>query len=457
MAILICATMMLSNGYTQSYNDDSKENLLSNFVNLTEDYFGQIEDSVSRDSNSDVRVVYPDSFENEGTRDEKPFDEETETRNNNYVPNSVTVNTSYAVGEIPITSSVTQMGAVTYTVPIEVYPGINGMHPELALVYNSMAGNGYMGVGWNVAGLSSITRGNKSIYYDGKAEGVKMDTDDAFYLDGMRLIKLSETSNQIKYETEQGKILVTAHLYTLGQILKRISYFEVFFPNGKRAIYGFSGNRSDRLEYPLTEVTDLYNNKMEFEYTYGNGHYRIDKIKYSFYNSNAGATVEFQYKSSTRPDVISFYSAGLNVKKDKLLEKVVCKFGSSVLRTYQFDYETHNISSVLKQIDLKAANGTCFNPLLFSYGTGNNSTECTAFGVTMNSSAYTFERPKITKGKFDYGTDDDGLIVYIPYNPYVKKPLLSFPLPSKDEYWFENDYPSTGNIYLYTLLRDGVA
>ena len=84
--------------------------------------------------------------------------------------------------------AVSPTGAATYTVPIEVPPGINGLQPELALVYNSQAGNGILGVGWQLSGLSAITRCPKTYAQDGVKEGIKLDITDRYCLDGQRLV-----------------------------------------------------------------------------------------------------------------------------------------------------------------------------------------------------------------------------------------------------------------------------
>src|SRR5262245_18578891 len=49
-------------------------------------------------------------------------------------------------------------GSFQTGIPIEV-PTFRGLTPELALGYDSQAGNGPLGVGWSVSGFQMIQRG----------------------------------------------------------------------------------------------------------------------------------------------------------------------------------------------------------------------------------------------------------------------------------------------------------
>ena len=92
-----------------------------------------------------------------------------------------------AVGRTPGTFAVSPAGAGTYTIPIWAPPGPHGMTPNIALAYNSQQGNGYVGVGWGIAGLSSIYRCSLTFAQDGAPAAVALATSDGYCLDGQRL------------------------------------------------------------------------------------------------------------------------------------------------------------------------------------------------------------------------------------------------------------------------------
>src|SRR5882672_834942 len=52
-------------------------------------------------------------------------------------------------------------GAFTYAYPIAVPPGRKGIQPDLKLIYNSQANNGWLGIGWDLS-LGSIQRSTKN-------------------------------------------------------------------------------------------------------------------------------------------------------------------------------------------------------------------------------------------------------------------------------------------------------
>ena len=62
-----------------------------------------------------------------------------------------------SVGALAGGLSVMPSGGASYSVPISLPPGINGVQPEVALSYNSQAGNGLLGMGWNFSASGAIT------------------------------------------------------------------------------------------------------------------------------------------------------------------------------------------------------------------------------------------------------------------------------------------------------------
>jgi len=98
---------------------------------------------------------------------------------------------------LPGNSSVSPTGEYHYEIPLDVPEGRNGMKPTLSLAYTGGLGNGPLGVGWKISGLSAISRCAKSLSSEGYVEGIDYigfndyGPKDGLCLDGQKLVMLS--------------------------------------------------------------------------------------------------------------------------------------------------------------------------------------------------------------------------------------------------------------------------
>lgn len=360
---------------------------------------------------------------------------------NNTLPVSATVDKSKVVGEIAITSGTTSIGARTYTVPIEIFPGMNGHQPSLSLNYNSQSGSSILGTGWMLGGQSMITRGSRSLYYDNDVSGVELKNDDALFLDGMRLIKYASDAAEMYYETEQGNIKVKCHCS--GDVIK---YFEVFYPDGNKGIYGYQSNDCNRVTYPVTSLSDLFNNTISYAYDFSNNFYYIKKISYN------NASVDFYYDSRTDLNIV--YSGGIKTVLNKRLSRINCSVNNNATGEYRLSYNTYkNGVSLLSEIHY-ISGGKSYNPIRLYYGE-DSSLKYYASSSTNLKTYYEFDKPwsvRIVRGRIDYGKEADGIAV----------------LPNKTSYWqhyrhatdfrhsqhrFDNQYDGSEKIYVYPSVQ----
>ncbi len=114
--------------------------------------------------------------------------------------------TTTPVGTTPGSFNVAN-GAASYSIPITVPPGVNGLAPSLSLTYSSQGGNGLLGMGWGIGGLSVIHRCGATIEQDGFKGGVNYDANDKFCLDGQRLIDIGNGQYRTKRESWRGGLL----------------------------------------------------------------------------------------------------------------------------------------------------------------------------------------------------------------------------------------------------------
>ena len=336
---------------------------------------------------------------------------------NTIVPTSYNIDTSKDVGEIPCQSTVLPTGAVTIAVPIETANIPRGNIPELSLSYNSMGSVGVLGCGWSVGGLSVISQINKTIYYDGKAEGITVQhSSPAYALDGQRLIQLTSSDTLDTYQTEQGFIKAQRIKYSNG-----LSSFKVYYPNGSRAEY----NKSDGLNYYITKSTDIPGNIISYSYTQQEGHQRISSISYGALGT---AKIDFSYMSASSDLTPVLYSAGLKSTYPYLLSSIRTTFNGNEIRKYEMNYQqkgfAYELSSIKSSVD-----GHELNPLRFYYGNNNNSKQYeTEIVYTMPSFDFGTNEKNIygQRIKFDYRNDNEGVMLFKNAIPYYEEEYATY-------------------------------
>ena len=314
-----------------------------------------------------------------------------------------------AVGAIGGTVDVGSMGAAIYSIPIDLPAGINGMQPNLSITYNSQAGNGLLGWGWDLTGLSSIERTGRTRYHDGTTGAVTLnDNTDRYMLDGKRLIEVADYTDSIEFKTEQDEMSRIMAYFRFEQggsgTIKVLEHFKVWKANGVLMEYGTStdsridpqNGNPNALCWLLNRVSDRYGNSMVYHYNknVSEGEFYISSINYTehFENGNVVVTPEFtinfHYKSGFREDFDFSYVAGNLVQSRKLLDYLaVCRCDdNSELERYSFEYNDcvlgqsyvsakmhHRLERVLYEKD-----GLSLNPTIINWS-GNGS------GVATNS------------------------------------------------------------------------
>lgn len=270
------------------------------------------------------------------------------------------------VGSLGGEVNVTPLGTATYSIPIEVTPGTNGMQPNIAITYNSAMGRGLLGMGWTLSGFSSISRTHRNHFYDYAVGSINFDGNDRLALDGERLIKLSG-GNYLAQNATYGTEIENFTRVTLNGSPSNMDaiYFTAVTDQGQIIEYGHTTTSKLKLpsgdiySWMVNRVTDADGNYMAFEYERNETTKEIwpSQIKYTK-NELANLTyygwVQFQY--TTDPNANITYIGGNPVTTTKLLTAIIVRYGNDIVRQYGFEYDFDR-STRLTAVVLKDENG----------------------------------------------------------------------------------------------------
>ncbi len=249
-----------------------------------------------------------------------------------------------------------EVGALTFNLPIEIHKGINDFQPNISLSYNSQSGIGMAGWGWNITGLSTISRGGKSKDIDGITVGVQFNNEDPYYLDGQRLIQLDANN----FATEKfSKIKIT-------KIISGEYQFVVQYTDGKIAKY----KELTTGDFYISDFEDSFGNSIHYTYETENNVPKITKISYGDGNP---FSIVFQYKTRHTPTIA--YRNGIKFINNYVLDNIYSTSTfDGVFRKYSIvhDLINNNTSERIRRIKVENKTGKQLKPLEFDYNLGVN-------------------------------------------------------------------------------------
>jgi hypothetical protein len=228
-------------------------------------------------------------------------------------------------------------GSFTQSIGIAV-PPFHGLEPALALTYDSSRDNGFVGVGWDLDGLSVIERATPGF------GAPRYSTTDIYVLDGTALVACTAAMTSPSCTTGG---TITDYFVTRIESYLRIkrntaaNTWEVWARNGTKLTYRpagfFAGGDTSTLgaqfRWLLASVVDTHGNTLQYSYVCPVlPDCLIDAITYN------GNTVKF-YRE-TRPDPYSYATgAGLGAVGQRLKSIDVQVDGQRV-RAYALTYGT---------------------------------------------------------------------------------------------------------------------
>ncbi|MBZ4416289.1 RHS repeat-associated core domain-containing protein [Myxococcus sp. RHSTA-1-4] len=298
---------------------------------------------------------------------------------------------SLAAGTTPVQTDVTADGAASVVLPLWVPPGRGGLQPSLSLAYNSRGGDGWLGVGFQLTGLSQIAGCPQTTAQD----GINAHPATPLCLDGMRLVPVA---------TGEYRLEVDSHT----QVRSTPSGFEVRTPDGRILTYGQDGTREDAIwrarKYPtyeqtvlawrLSSVRDSWNNRMDVFYEsspledgYSSWH-RPARITYTrlvrddMWGSGMAAQRSVNFIYEVRPDTFLGYQKGARIGRAHRLSQIVMSgpaYGTglskttAVLRRYLLSYINTSVSgrSLLSSVQECDIHAVCKPPVRFDWELGS--------------------------------------------------------------------------------------
>ena len=289
------------------------------------------------------------------------------------------------VGAIPGRFEVSDRGSATYTIPIDVPPG-RAITPALAIRYASSSGNGALGVGWSLDGLSEITRCQPTFAQDGFSAPITGTDADQLCLDGQRLKLVNDPTRGPVYYTMVDTFNQVRPGFTAGNGNHVIpDYFKVYAKDGRILTYDQSGTSAlangQVGTWSLTRVDDRAGNFMKIDYVNyrpsdANGVISSAEILPNTitYGGRQGSidgdrVIQFHYDTNRVDTMLGWRAPAATLfTRTRRLKSIDLSAEAGVVRSYQLSYdEARGVSRLTSIQECASSVSLCKPPTTFSY------------------------------------------------------------------------------------------
>jgi len=322
-----------------------------------------------------------------------------------------------------------QTGDANINYPLILPAGVSGMQPSLSVTYSSGNGNGWMGEGWNIAGLSSIsvdTKWGTPTFTSGQeTELYSIDGEMLIYPDGYLPHRHNKVNPDGTFDTSRqtrnGSGSKTFYLRRNHDFTKIERFgnspsdyrWVITSTDGTKTYYGgdqstlvpnavlknYDGNI---IQWGIWKTEDVHGNNIIYEYKNQSVNnftgddqnlnagwiFHIDKIFYSGRNGQKGPYSITFFNDTPRPDKQINTKGILKRIEPYLLTKINIEFKNVsnqqlMVRSYNFSYDTGIFQkSLLSNMKMKVNNpltdGAAFDYNFEYYDNG------TVFGAPIN-------------------------------------------------------------------------
>ena len=229
-------------------------------------------------------------------------------------------------------------GAATYTYPVEVPKGVNGLQPVVFLSYNSQKTKtrpGIVGAGWSL---------NQDLIYRDVNFTPGDSSDDKY------LLVLDNNLYELIY--------FDGMYHTEVDYWFRIENFTDYWLVTKQdgTQYRFGYNNDSRLEsnnnqtyavkWFLDQVQDTHSNRASYSYAQDPNPEDVGAVYLLNVSYGSGfSLVTFDYETSSRPDLRLVYEQGNLLQESRRLVNINVSYQEGLVRKYELDYNTLGTSS----------------------------------------------------------------------------------------------------------------